>query len=183
MTSNRISTYTNTGTFVELYVSDCAACGVVFAMTVELENRRRKDRDSFYCPNGHGMHFTGKTDEQKLREAEAREVALQDQLRASIAEGEATRAVLLRDRSRIANGVCPCCNRSFENVRRHISTKHPDYDVTRVRPAPKKFKCGCGASFDTYRGLRVHQGWARRGRDWTAPGLSSWQSHLTEVTS
>ena len=27
----------------------------------------------------------------------------------------------------MANGVCPCCNRSFENLRNHMHTQHPDY--------------------------------------------------------
>jgi hypothetical protein len=31
------------------------------------------------------------------------------------------------DAYRIGNGVCPCCNRSFTNLRRHMTTKHPEY--------------------------------------------------------
>jgi hypothetical protein len=30
-------------------------------------------------------------------------------------------------RKRIKNGVCPCCTRSFTNLRRHLQTKHPEY--------------------------------------------------------
>src|ERR1044071_1302400 len=52
---------------------------------------------------------------QKLRDAEARETALRDQLEAAAREAETVRAVLLRDRHRFANGVCPCCNRSFDH--------------------------------------------------------------------
>lgn len=152
-----------------------------FAMTRAFYDETRRTGRSWYCPMGHCRAWAGDTTEQKLRKTQVREVALQDQLRAAIEESEATKSALLRDRARIANGVCPCCSRSFENVRRHVATKHPDYDVSRVRSAPKKFRCGCGMAFDTYRGLRVHQGWARRGRDWSRPGLSSWQSHLTRI--
>jgi hypothetical protein len=28
---------------------------------------------------------------------------------------------------RVGNGVCPCCSRSFTNLKRHIRSKHPDY--------------------------------------------------------
>lgn len=185
MTNTRVTAYTSALGPIGLYVSDCADCGVVFAMTEDLKERRRQDHRTFYCPNGHSMSFRGKTDKQKLDEARARETALEDQLRAAIREGENTRTALLRDRTRFANGVCPCCNRSFANVRRHINDQHPDYDVTKVKAGtgPKEYRCGCGQSFDTWRGLRIHQGWARRGVDWENPRAHSWQSHLTEVTN
>jgi hypothetical protein len=28
---------------------------------------------------------------------------------------------------RVGNGVCPCCTRSFTNLRRHMATKHPGF--------------------------------------------------------
>lgn len=179
MTATRISTFTVEGPTLNLFVSDCAACGVVFGIPQDLEKRRRSDFKSFYCPNGHDLVFSGKSDEQKLKDAEAREVALRDQLDASIRDAEAARAALLRDRSRIANGVCPCCNRSFENVRRHMETKHPEYPKP---PARVTYKCGCGRSFESYRGLRTHQGHLRP-KDWAKPGQPSWRSHLTAGVS
>ena len=27
---------------------------------------------------------------------------------------------------RVHNGVCPCCNRSFQNLQKHMKTKHPE---------------------------------------------------------
>lgn len=30
-------------------------------------------------------------------------------------------------RNRAAAGVCPCCNRTFEQLGRHMTTKHPEY--------------------------------------------------------
>lgn len=32
-----------------------------------------------------------------------------------------------RLKNRIAAGVCPCCNRSFQNVARHMAGQHPDF--------------------------------------------------------
>lgn len=32
-----------------------------------------------------------------------------------------------RLKKRIAAGVCPCCNRSFANLREHMAGQHPDF--------------------------------------------------------
>lgn len=182
MTSTRIHDHYIAGPKLELYVSDCAACGVVFAMTADFEARRRQDRKTFYCPAGHTMVFGGKTDEQKLREADARETALRDQLEAAARENELTKAALLRDRARFAAGVCPCCNRTFTNVARHMSTQHPDYDVTKIQHGDqeKPYACSCGRRFHTIGGLHQHQTKQRR-PGWFKPTASNWAAHLTEV--
>lgn len=185
MTSTRISTYTD-AISIKLYVMDCPACATVFGITADLEKRRRADGQTLYCPNGHNMSWTlGKSAEEKLRDAETRNTALTDQLTAAVQDAESTRVALLRDRQRFANGVCPCCNRSFDNVRRHMTTQHPDYDTTKVKQAGTiKFRCTCSKTFDTLRGLRVHQG-HMRGDNWDAPTTSKtayWGgAHLTKV--
>jgi len=163
----------------DLITETCYKCGVLFAMTVDYRQQRMSNRDSFHCPNGHSQMYTGATDAQKLREAQARETALRDQLEASIRDGELTRQAPLRDRQRFANGVCPCCRRSFENVRRHMSSQHPEYPATDLLQ-PVRYQCSCGRKFDSWRGLRTHQGHVR-GDDWAKPGKSSWYSHLTVV--
>lgn len=175
MTATRISTFTIEGPTIDLFVSDCT-CGVIFAMPRDLEKRRRADGKPFWCPNGHELVFT-ETDRDRLEKAKVRETALRDQLDASIREAEQVRQALLRDRQRFANGVCPCCNRSFENVRRHMASQHPDYDVKAIAK-PMRFACSCGRDFETLRGLRTHQGW-QRPQNWTSPNLPDWRRHLT----
>jgi uncharacterized small protein (DUF1192 family) len=32
-----------------------------------------------------------------------------------------------RTKKRVAAGVCPCCNRTFENLARHMAGEHPGY--------------------------------------------------------
>lgn len=168
----------------EFVVEECChkGCGVTFAMTVDFQRACLADHDRwFYCPNGHTQHYAGKTERQKRIDAEARETALKDQLTAAVRDAEATRAALVRDRHRFANGVCPCCDRYFANVHRHVSSQHPDYDVTKVRQTREtKFRCSCGRSFDTPRGLAVHQG-HQRSAGWDKPGVSKWIAHLTDV--
>lgn len=41
---------------------------------------------------------------------------------------------LTKLRNRIANGVCPWCQRSFANVARHVEHQHPD-QVEKMREA------------------------------------------------
>ncbi len=39
----------------------------------------------------------------------------------------AARGQLTKTKKRIAKGICPCCNRSFVNLERHMTGQHPDY--------------------------------------------------------
>lgn len=123
-------------------VIHCAHCGCPFGLTDDLVGRRRKDGTVFYCPHGHDNYYTpGPTPAQKLK-------ALQDQLdqqkvRLSQTEADAkwqksraenldrrlsaTRGVVTRIKNRVKNGICPECNRSFQDLRRHMECKHPGF--------------------------------------------------------
>lgn len=156
-------------------------CGVEFAMTRDFYLMTKAEGRYWYCPNGHRRVWGGKTTVVELEESRARETALQDQLAAAVRDAEATRAALIRDRHRFANGVCPSCNRYFANVHRHVTSQHPDYDVTQVKQhGPTRYRCSCGRSFDTPRGLAIHQGHNRRA-GWDQPDASRWSAHLTAV--
>lgn len=158
-------------------------CGLMFAMTRNFYNDVRNDpKHWWHCPEGHIQHYTNEqTDAYKLQQSNARETALQDQLAAAVRDAEATRTALIRDRYRFSKGVCPCCNRSFEALRRHMESKHPDYDITKVKQASaREFKRSCGRAFETPRGLAVHQGHMRP-HDWDAPTASRWSAHLTKL--
>lgn len=114
-----------------LETETCCNCGVVFAMPADFMRRRRDDHESFYCPSGHGQHYTGKTEAQRLKsELERRESELAS-ARARSNELAEERDRIARShqrmRTRVANGVCPCCNRSFENLRNHMKSQHPEF--------------------------------------------------------
>lgn len=159
---------------------DNGRCDLQFAMTEEFYRTTKCTGQTWYCPKGHGRVWGGATTETQLADAKAREVALQDQLSAAIRDAEAARVELLRIHARIANGVCPCCQRSFDNVRRHIASKHPDFATPST--VVKKYRCSCGRRFETFAGLRIHQGRSRYD-GWDTPSASSWNSHLTVVPS
>ena len=58
---------------VTMVWEDCCRCGVAFGMTQDFEARRRDDHKSFYCPNGHGQSYRGKTaHEKKIEQLESR---------------------------------------------------------------------------------------------------------------
>lgn len=114
-------------------------CGMHFGLERTLYNARRKDGGHFYCPNGHYVNWSD-TENDKLRADKLRLEARLEHVRnerddaqkhASVQMGRATRFKNERDRikTRIANGVCPCCNRSFQNVKRHMTTKHPNFVI------------------------------------------------------
>jgi len=122
-----MSTFVNN---VEFVTEECCNCHMQFAMTADFQRRRRNDHKSFFCPAGHSQHYTGATEETRLkRELERREQML---------EAERARAVRLADekaavqrahsrmRTRVMNGVCPCCNRTFQNLMRHMQTEHAE---------------------------------------------------------
>lgn len=113
-------------------------CGIVFAVEDGFDSRRREDHRTFYCPNGHTLSYRGKTEEQKQREradrlqkqVEQREADLRFEQRRLDNERRAhaaTKGQLTKTRKRVANGVCPCCNRSFADLGRHMAHQHPEY--------------------------------------------------------
>lgn len=131
----RISSTYITGAPLGLYVSDCGQCGVIFAIPVEMEQRRRDDHRDFYCPNGHSLFFSGPTEAEK-KAAAAKEradrlaTALQaqrDQTHAAEQEAAEAKAREIRLRWRVGNGVCPCCQRTFPALAAHVVTKHPEF--------------------------------------------------------
>jgi hypothetical protein len=125
-----------------LIVETCcqAACGVTFGIQRDHQRRLRQTHDTFYCPNGHGQHYTGQTDaereksrreaaERQTRYARAARDAALDQAEAAERTARAYKGHVTRLRNRIANGVCPVpgCRRSFVNVRAHITGQHADW--------------------------------------------------------
>jgi hypothetical protein len=124
---------------VDFEVIYCANCNVPFGMTGDYISRRRKDGDGFHCPNGHANVFRD-SEADKLRKqldnARLRmEWAEQDAKRAreSLEVAQRSKAAykgqLTKLKNRVSKGVCPCCNRTFANLAKHMGTKHPDYHI------------------------------------------------------
>lgn len=121
------TTYTET---VTLITEICCICGIAFGIPSDLRKHLRADPNKyFYCPNGHSQHYSKSTEtilkekiekerRNHLQELEIAENRWLDEL------GRANK--LERQLKRVHKGVCPCCNRSFQNLKKHIETKHPE---------------------------------------------------------
>jgi hypothetical protein len=106
-----VSTVSITTTFT---IEACCTCGVQFGITDEHVRELRRSHAWFYCPNGHQQHYTAKSDAELRREAERRAASALEEARRRLAK-------------RTAAGVCPCCNRSFVQLARHMESQHPDH--------------------------------------------------------
>lgn len=115
----------------------CWKCDVLFQITETLHTRRKNDGEEFYCPNGHVNVYT-ETEAMKLRRERDRlaqrvaekddEIARQRDMREQTERQlSATRGVVTRIKNRVGHGVCPCCNRTFGDLSKHMATKHPTY--------------------------------------------------------
>lgn len=120
-----------------LEIHYCPNCSISFGAPLRFIKERREDGKSFYCPAGHSMSFH-ETELDKLRKRLEQEKRNNEWLKSSVAAKEKTikgqniqigkvKAKLKRTEVRVSHGVCPCCNRSFVNMQRHMKTKHPDY--------------------------------------------------------
>jgi hypothetical protein len=110
----------------KLKIDECPQCGVLHGVPVELVRYAKQNYPCFpiHCPNGHVWGYDGPSHEERAEQAEAS---------AKAHRGAATRARNERDemKARLAKGVCPCpcCNRHFKDVERHMATQHPDYHL------------------------------------------------------
>lgn len=115
----------------------CISCGVHWMMPAYLDNQRKKNKERFYCPNGHGQAYVESEADRLRRERDrlAQQIAQRDdeikRQRERREETErrlaATKGVVTRYRNRVGSGVCPCCNRTFHNLARHMASQHPTF--------------------------------------------------------
>ncbi len=116
---------------VTLVLHECWSCGVIYGISSRLDTKRREDGGSFYCPNGHGAVFKETETQRLTRElqiAQQQIARAEDERNAAQRSEATTKRELVRVNKRAHAGVCPCCNRSFVNVARHMKTKHPNVE-------------------------------------------------------
>ncbi len=130
------------------YFTNCYRCNAPFAMSDTLYHMamERRGELSFYCPNGHGQVFkAGEREEDKLRrerdQLKQRLAEKDDQIRSAYEMANeqaaasamnarklaAAKGQITKIKKRASNGVCPCCNRTFTDLARHMHSKHPGF--------------------------------------------------------
>lgn len=107
-------------------VITCYKCGVPFAVPGNMKQELMRTQERFYCPSGHPQCYSGETTEQRLRRQleEKERIISRQEIQKIQLEGQVIK--LDRKLKRVHNGVCPCCNRSFVNLQRHMKNKHPE---------------------------------------------------------
>lgn len=117
----------------------CAQCKEPFVLHPETEATLRRSSQTFHCPWGHPQSFRqGPSDADLLRKERdtlKQQMAQRDDtIRAERAWREAAqnqarayKGVATRVKNRVSQGVCPCCNRTFANLHRHMAGQHPTF--------------------------------------------------------
>lgn len=113
----------------------CANCSMNFAVPVDWISERRRTGNAFFCPNGHSLSFKETSEKILKKRLEAKEAELtreRERTKRAQRQVSAGRGQITRIKNRVSNGVCPCCNRTFQNLLRHMGTQHPDWKVQEV---------------------------------------------------
>ena len=125
--SIEMDTFQQTTTYV---VETCCNCHVQFGMTKELQKQRLKDGGWFYCPNGHAQHYS-ESDEfrwKKLNENLRETVEYyRNQNQVARLSLRAAKGQVTKLKKKVAAGLCPCCEKSFANLKKHMEKSHPDF--------------------------------------------------------
>ena len=124
---------------VKFVLLDLPCCGFQFMVPEAWLDSRKETHKTFYCPNCDSNRYypPGASEKEKLeRQLEAERARLR-QARDDAAyyknAARAQKAAKTRLKNRISNGVCPCCNRYFANLHRHMLNQHGDWLQTANR--------------------------------------------------
>lgn len=133
--------------FTTLNAVTCCECGVMFGIEAAYQAELRNSGKGFYCINGHPLSYPKEASEAfKLRrdlEEQKRVIAyeqdrikrLQHEVKAEKIKTRAQKGAKTRVLNRIKAGVCPCCNRTFVNLKWHMESKHPEMKPEQYLPA------------------------------------------------
>lgn len=130
----------------QLYRMQCGSCGIEYAIPEKMAEHAKANGGYHHCPNGHSWGWSKEGSEvtrlrrerDRLKQAEAR---LQDEIEDERRRTAAAKGQVTKLKNRAVAGVCPCCNRSFANLRRHMKAKHPDF-TTDDKPDLKSIRGG-----------------------------------------
>lgn len=124
--------------FVGLHQMTCGECAGVYAIAEKYRKQKWQEGGFWHCPYCQCSWGYATSEITRLKRTivdqesfATRQRAAHDQTRAALRETErrrrAEKGAKTKLKKRIAAGVCPCCNRSFQNVRRHMANKHPEF--------------------------------------------------------
>lgn len=137
-------------------IGPCFHCKEPMWMSAAAYETYRRNCQTFYCVHGHKQQFVkGKSDltlaqealaaeRQARQRAEQRVAQWQDDAREARAQAEREKrrangykghAAKISKRAKA--GVCPCCNRTFSQLARHMASQHPQFTPLDAQPEPQ----------------------------------------------
>lgn len=69
----------------ELYTQNCPTCGIVFGIPAKMETIWRNNHNTFHCPNGHNLSWSGESPKDKEHRLRLKEV---EDLKEKLAKAE-----------------------------------------------------------------------------------------------
>lgn len=115
---------------VELEKMTCKNCNGIFALNREYILHQRTHAGGYYCPYCQTLWVWRESESDKLRKllAEKHKEVTASKCEAmrerQLKEETSLRMKAERKLKRVDHGVCPCCNRTFRNLARHMASKH-----------------------------------------------------------
>jgi hypothetical protein len=116
---------------ITLETITCGSCAGTMALNARWLECKRKESGGYTCPYCNQQRGWWKSEAEKLREELDRKSneltsAKSEALRLTHQRDEEIKARLEAERKlkRVDKGVCPCCNRTFKNLARHMAVKH-----------------------------------------------------------
>lgn len=127
---------------IEFILEECCNCGTPFMIPKRMQRVLINNHETFYCPSGHPQSYCGKTEAQKLKEKldelEKKRLQEHEDLQNKWLDALGENQKLEKQLKRVHKGVCPCCNRTFQDLQNHIKTQHPEIIGKEKYVHPKK---------------------------------------------
>ncbi|MEQ8636877.1 helix-turn-helix domain-containing protein [Gimesia maris] len=122
---------TSTFVRVELVHISSGCCNIEFGLPRSLYDECKEEGTEFHCPKCGCSRVFVEPEKQKLKKEierlKGRVHSSECKRRDAESQRNAARKSHRKMRDRVKNGVCPCCNRSFDNLLKHMKSKHPEY--------------------------------------------------------
>ena len=140
----------------EFRLMECGTCGVWFAMPETKYDHCYREGGFWCCPNGHSRGWKEGADKEETAQLRRERDNLKQQIARAEDEArvawataneqrqqrQAAEGKLREHQKRAGAGVCPCCNRTFSQLARHMQTKHPDVPYVPAKKAATKVRDG-----------------------------------------
>ena len=115
----------------------CGECGGIYAIT-ECYRKQKHDEGGYwscpYCQSDWGYdeseidRLKKKVEQEKKRTEWAKQDLKNTENKLRAAKGQVTKI-----KNRVSKGACPCCNRTFQNLHRHMENQHPNWNKINER--------------------------------------------------